>query len=149
MNVKFKKLDSKSITPKFQNYGDACADLSSIITTTIPAKAHIIVPTGIAIGLESGWEAQIRPRSGLAARNGISILNSPGTIDSGYRGEIKIILMNNSDNPFPIKKGDRIAQIAIREIPLITFEEVEDLDETERGSNGFGSTGIATIKQES
>ena len=149
MNVKFKKLDPKSITPQFQNYGDVCADLSSIISITIAPRTHSVVPTGIAIGLELGWEAQIRPRSGLAAKNGISILNSPGTIDSGYRGEIKIILMNNTDSPFTVKNGDRIAQIAIREVPFITFEEVENLDTTERGANGFGSTGIATLKQES
>ena len=147
MLVNFKRLSEVAQAPKFQNEGDVCADLTSVNDYTIPPRSHAVIPTGIAIGLEAGWEAQIRPRSGLAAKHGISIVNAPGTIDSGYRGEIKIILRNNSDTEFEIHIGDRIAQIAIRPVPEIEFLEVEELDDTQRGENGFGSTGIRSIEQ--
>ena len=102
----------------------------------------ILVSTGIALQINNGWEAQIRPRSGLSYKHGLLILNSPGTIDSGYRGEIKIIIKNTMNKPYEIKKGSRIAQIAIRPVPKITFSEKDRLDDTKRGDGGFGSTGI-------
>ena len=101
-----------------------------------------MVPTGIAISLPVGFEAQVRPRSGLAAKKGITVLNAPGTVDSDYRGEIKVILINHSDEPFTIKDGDRIAQMVIARHESASFEEVTSLDETERGAGGFGSTGV-------
>ena len=115
-----------------------------------PADAPIIlkpgernmVPTGIAIALPPGWEAQMRPRSGLAAKHGISCVNSPGTIDADYRGELRVILINHGADDFVINRGDRIGQMVIAPVWQAVFEEVPELDETERGSGGFGSTGV-------
>lgn len=101
-----------------------------------------LIPTGIAISLPEGYEAQIRPRSGLALKHGISIVNTPGTIDSDYRGEIQIILINFGSQPFTINRGDRIAQMVINKIELPQVIEVEELDKTKRGDGGFGSTGL-------
>lgn len=103
-----------------------------------------LVPTGIAIALPAGFEAQVRPRSGLALKNGITVLNSPGTIDADYRGEVGVILSNTSDQPFTIERGMRIAQMVIARHERAVWTEVESLDETERGAGGFGSTGIKT-----
>ena len=106
-----------------------------------PGKT-VIIPTGLALSIPKGYEAQIRPRSGLAAKNKISVLNTPGTIDADYRGEIKVILINLGSEPFKIEKGLRIAQMVICPIVKAQLEEVDDLNETERGDGGFGSTGI-------
>ena len=106
-----------------------------------PGERHII-PTGLAIALPPGWEAQIRPRSGLAAKHGISVVNAPGTIDADYRGELKIILINHGTEDFTINRGDRIGQMVVAPVWQARFEEVEDLDETSRGAGGFGSTGV-------
>ncbi len=103
---------------------------------------RFMVPTGIAIALPPGWEAQMRPRSGLAAKHGISLVNTPGTIDADYRGEIKVILINHGSEDFTINRGDRIGQMVIAPVWQARFEEVADLDETERGAGGFGSTGV-------
>jgi dUTP pyrophosphatase len=100
-----------------------------------------MVPTGLYIALPDGTEAQVRPRSGLAAKHGISVLNSPGTIDADYRGEIKVILVNLSNEPFVINPGERIAQLVVAKYEKVEWDEVEVLDETERGEGGFGSTG--------
>jgi dUTP pyrophosphatase len=102
---------------------------------------HVMVPTGLAIALPGGYEAQIRPRSGLAARNGVTILNTPGTIDADYRGEIKVILINLGTEPFEIKRGMRIAQMVIAPVTQGKLTEVDDLSDTARGAGGFGSTG--------
>lgn len=101
-----------------------------------------MVPTGLAIALPPGWEAQMRPRSGLAAKHGISLVNTPGTIDADYRGEIKVILINHGSEDFTINRGDRIGQMVIAPVWQANFEEVDDLDETARGAGGFGSTGV-------
>lgn len=103
---------------------------------------RFMVPTGIAIALPPGWEAQMRPRSGLAARHGISCVNSPGTIDADYRGELKVILINHGSEDFTINRGDRIGQMVIAPVFQARFDEVEELDDTERGAGGFGSTGV-------
>ena len=120
---------------------DLCACLGNDILVIEPHK-WAMVPTGISIALPLGFEAQVRPRSGLAAKKGITCLNSPGTIDSDYRGEVKVILINHSDEPFVIKDGDRIAQMVIARHETASFEVVTSLDETQRGAGGFGSTGI-------
>jgi dUTP pyrophosphatase len=99
------------------------------------------VPTGFAIALPEGYEAQIRPRSGLAARHGVTVLNSPGTVDADYRGEVKVILINHGDAPFIIRRGDRIAQMVVAPVSAVAFEEKETLDDTARGDKGHGSTG--------
>jgi len=100
-----------------------------------------LVPTGLFIALPAGYEAQVRPRSGLAAKHGITVLNTPGTIDADYRGEIKVILVNLSDTPFEIVPGERIAQLVVARHERVEWEETDSLDETERGAGGFGSTG--------
>ncbi len=109
--------------------------------TLRPGERHMI-PTGLAIALPPGWEAQMRPRSGLAAKHGISVVNAPGTIDADYRGELKIILINHGTEDFTINRGDRIGQMVIAPVWQARFDEVDDLNETTRGAGGFGSTGV-------
>lgn len=142
MKVQIKLLQKDASPPVFAHVGDACADIRSIEDLIIPSGDIVMVPTGFAMAVPIGFEALVRPRSGLAAKYGISVVNSPGTIDSGYRGEVKVILANLGKSDFVIKKGDRIAQLAIRKVPEITFDTVNDLSTTDRGSGGFGSTGI-------
>lgn len=125
---------------------DLCACLGNGQSMVIESHKWALVPTGVHIALPVGYEAQIRPRSGLAAKKGVTVLNSPGTIDSDYRGEIKVILINHSEVPFEINDGDRIAQMVIARHESATFALCESLDETERGSGGFGSTGVKEIK---
>jgi dUTP pyrophosphatase len=129
--------------PKYETSGSAGMDLLATIDEEIILKSGEIklVKTGIAIALEKGFEAQVRPRSGLALKNGITVLNSPGTIDSDYRGEVCVILINHSKVDFTITRGMRIAQMVIAKHEQAEIVEVTDLDETTRGSGGFGSTG--------
>lgn len=144
--LKIKKLENlgELPLPKYETSGSAGMDLLAAIDKPINLKPNEIklVKTGIAIALEKGFEAQVRPRSGLALKNGITVLNSPGTIDSDYRGEICVILINHSPDDFTITRGMRIAQMVIAKYEQAEIEEVESLDETARGSGGFGSTGI-------
>ena len=135
------KLDFK--LPNYESEGAAGMDLSANIDSDIIIKPleRSLIPTGIAISLPEDLEAQIRPRSGLAIKHGITLLNSPGTIDSDYRGEIKVILVNLSNDSYRIKPYDRIAQIIISQFVKAEFEITENLDETDRGNSGFGSTG--------
>ena len=135
------KLDFK--LPNYESEGAAGMDLSANIDSDIIIKPleRSLIPTGIAISLPEDLEAQIRPRSGLAIKHGITLLNSPGTIDSDYRGEIKVILVNLSNDNYTIKPYDRIAQIVISQFVKAEFEIAENLDETDRGNSGFGSTG--------
>ena len=121
---------------------DICACLGIGNTMTIEPHKWAMVPTGLKIALPQGFEAQIRPRSGLAAKAGITVLNTPGTVDSDYRGEVKVILINHSDVPFIINDGDRIAQMVIAKHETASFSVVQTLDETQRGEGGFGSTGV-------
>jgi dUTP pyrophosphatase len=110
--------------------------------------ARVLAPTGLAIALPDGFEAQIRPRSGLAYKKGVTVLNAPGTIDADYRGEVKVLLINHSDEPFVIERGDRIAQMIISPVSQSAWVEVDDLSNTDRGAGGFGSTGITAKKEE-
>ena len=134
---------SNNELPKYETPGSAGLDLRANLTDNviIPVGKHLLVSTGLFIQLPNGYEAQIRPRSGLAAKFGITVLNSPGTIDADYRGEIAVNLINLGDKDFEISNGDRIAQMVINKIEQISFESVLFLDETERGTGGFGSTG--------
>ena len=118
---------------------DLKANLSEAIT--LKPLERSLVPTGLFLAIPAGYEAQVRPRSGLAAKHGITVLNSPGTIDADYRGEVKVILVNLSPEPFVIEPGERIAQLVVARCEQVSWEEVERLDETERGAGGFGSTG--------
>lgn len=146
MNLFIKKLeDAKDLPlPRFMTKGAAGMDLYANVTgeTIIKPGEIKLIPTGISIAVQVGYEAQIRPRSGLAIKNGISLVNTPGTIDSDYRGEINIIMINFGEKPFIINRGDRIAQMVINKIEIPSIIEVEELDNTERGSGGFGSTGL-------
>jgi len=143
--VQIKKLDNAKDLPlpHYATEQSAGMDLSAAIENNVVLKTgevHI-VPTGIAIALPTGLEAQIRPRSGLAAKHGITVLNSPGTIDADYRGEIKAILINHSAEEFTITPGMRIAQMVIAKYEHVQLEQTDSLNETKRGSSGFGSTG--------
>lgn len=117
-------------------------DLHSIENVVIPARGWAAVGTGLALEIPAGYEGQVRPRSGLAARNGVTVLNSPGTIDPGYRGEVRVLLVNHSDVDFRIEPGDRIAQLVIAAYAAVEWRWAEDLDESERSVGGFGSTGV-------
>jgi dUTP pyrophosphatase len=130
-------------TPPYATEKSAGMDLKANLNepVTLGPLQRAMIPTGLFIALPDGTEAQVRPRSGLAARYGISVLNSPGTIDADYRGEIKVILVNLSNEPFTVNPGERIAQLVIARYEKIEWSEVEVLDETERGEGGFGSTG--------
>lgn len=130
--------------PEYATEKSAGMDLKANIVEplTLGPLERAMIPTGLSVALPDGTEAQIRPRSGLAAKHGISVLNAPGTIDADYRGEIKVILVNLSNDPFTINPGERIAQMVIARYERVEWEAVESLDETERGAGGFGSTGI-------
>lgn len=133
--------------PTRQSKGASGYDLAAAVaegqTLVIAPGAFGLVPCGFALALPVGYEAQIRPRSGLAARLGVTVLNAPGTVDADYRGEVKAILVNHGTGPFEIRRGDRIAQMVIAAVPDIALVEVDELEETERGNGGFGSTGIS------
>tara|TARA_B110000967_G_scaffold40398_1_gene40308 strand:- start:1887 stop:2336 length:450 start_codon:yes stop_codon:yes gene_type:complete len=145
IKVYIKKISSKSDfkLPNYETKGAAGMDLSADIESEVTLKPleRSLIPTGIAISLPKDLEAQIRPRSGLAIKHGITLLNTPGTIDSDYRGEIKVILVNLSNDNYTIKPQDRIAQIVFSRFVTGEFDIVENLDETDRGESGFGSTG--------
>ena len=130
-------------TPEYATEKSAGMDLKADITEpiTLGPLERAMVPTGLFMALPDGTEAQVRPRSGLAAKFGISVLNAPGTIDADYRGEVKVILVNLSNEPFVVNPGERIAQLVLARYEKIEWEEVETLDQTERGEGGFGSTG--------
>lgn len=127
--------------PTYETDGAAGMDLRSTGAVTLAPGGHGLVATGIAIALPEGFEAQVRPRSGLAVKHGVTVLNAPGTIDSDYRGEVKVPLINHGNREFVISRGDRIAQLIIAPVMRIAWQEVEQLDETARGSGGFGSSG--------
>lgn len=135
---------SKHATPNYETEGAAGMDLRANIVEAITLKPleRAIVKTGLFIALPIGFEAQVRPRSGLAAKKGITVLNSPGTVDADYRGEIGVILVNLSNEEFVINDGERIAQLIIAKHERVNWQEVEVLSETERGAGGFGSTGV-------
>ena len=143
VKVLIKKLNSKVQLPKYKTDGSSGMDLMAFLESPINLKPQRseIIPTGISIAIPEDTEVQIRPRSGLAAKSNISVLNTPGTIDSDYRGEIKIILFNHGKEDFVINNNDRIAQMILMPIIKAEFEEVENLPKTLRGSGGFGSTG--------
>ena len=141
MQINIKKLHKDAVLPSFAYIGDAGADICSVEHIFIPPKHWQIIKTGISIELPDGYEAQIRPRSGLAAKHGITVLNTPGTIDSGYRGEIGVIIMNHSNDEFEIVIGMKIAQMVIAQYEIVKYNEVKILSDTERGHGGFGSTG--------
>lgn len=130
--------------PEYKTSGAAGADICAFLDTpvTIAAGCHALISTGLFFEIPEGYEIQVRPRSGLAAKNGVTVLNAPGTIDSDYRGEVCVILHNASDVPFTVQNGERIAQIVVAPVVQAVFSMVEKLSDTERGQGGFGSTGM-------
>lgn len=128
--------------PAYATDGAAGMDIVSAEAVSLAPGARHAVATGFAVSIPRGYEIQVRPRSGLAFKHGISVPNTPGTIDSDYRGEIKVLLINHGDSEFAVQRGDRIAQLVIAPVTRASFTEVAELDETARGSGGFGSTGI-------
>lgn len=142
LTVHIQRLDPDLPLPERAHRGDAGVDLRSAENVTIKPGERVLVGTGIAIGLPLGTVGLIHPRSGLAAREGLSIVNTPGTIDAGYRGELKVCLINlDPATPIVIERGMRIAQLVVQKVELCAFEEVDALDATERGAGGYGSTG--------
>lgn len=140
--LKLKKLDEGLPTPAYANPGDAGLDLHAAEDHVLAPGERTLIGTGIAIAIPEGYAGFVQPRSGLAAKQGFSIVNTPGLIDSGYRGEIKVIGLNtDARNTIHLKRGDRVAQLVIQEVPIVELLEVEELDETERSAGGFGSTG--------
>jgi len=133
--------------PAYATTQSAGLDLMAAVQgeVTLAPGARQLIPTGLAIALPAGFEAQVRPRSGLALKHGITVLNSPGTIDADYRGEVQVLLINHGAAPFVIRRGDRIAQMVVAPVTQIAWKPVSQLDETERGSGGYGSTGIAAV----
>jgi len=141
VSIKIKKICPDAQIPKYSHEGDAGMDLISVENVVIKPNHRIAVRTGLQVELPNGYEMQIRPKSGLALTKGITVLNSPGTIDSGYRGEIKVILINLSSKDYCIERGDKIAQAVINKFERVKIEEANNLSETARGNGGFGSTG--------
>lgn len=138
------KLDDQTTLPKQTTALSAGSDIYAKLDEPYVLKSgeFALIPTGLKIALPAGYEAQVRPRSGLAAKYGVTVLNTPGTIDADYRGEVKVILINHGKNDFVINNNDRIAQFVIAPVINTTFVRVEEIDETERGEGGFGSTGV-------
>ena len=143
VKVLIRKLDPEVKLPEYKTEGASGMDLRAFITETInvKSKTSFIIPTGLSVAFSKDYEIQIRPRSGLAAKNNISILNTPGTIDSDYRGEIKIIIFNHGNTDFKVNNGDRIAQMVLSPVIKMELEVTSNLSETIRGEGGFGSTG--------
>ena len=141
MRMEIVKTDKELPTPKYAHFGDAGMDLYSAAEYTLQPGERKLIPTGLKIAVPYGFEVQVRPRSGLALKHGVSVINTPGTIDHQYRGEMGVVLINHGKEPFEIKKGERIAQMVLNKVEFMHLEEVEALTETDRGAGGFGSTG--------
>lgn len=142
MILRFKRIHPDAVLPAYAHPSDAGMDVRSVDDMTLAPGKRALVHTGLVMLLPPMFEAQVRPRSGLALKHGVTVLNTPGTIDSGYRGEVGVILINLGDADFVIKKGDKIAQIVIAPVTQPEVVETAEIDETDRGAGGFGSTGV-------
>ena len=143
MKVKFQRINQSAELPTYAHPGDAGMDIRSIEELTIAPGARALVHTGLVMMLPPGYEAQVRPRSGLALKNGVTVLNTPGTIDEGYRGEVGVILANFGSEPFKVEKGAKIAQMVIAPCTRAEIVETDEVDDTVRGTGGFGSSGLS------
>jgi dUTP pyrophosphatase len=142
LEIQVQRLDADLPLPAYAHPGDAGADLLTTVDVTLAPGERALVPTGIAIALPDGYVALVHPRSGLAARHGLSIVNSPGTVDAGFRGEIKVMLINHDPvEPIELRRGDRVAQLVVQRVEHALFTEVGDLPDSVRGDGGYGSTG--------
>ena len=142
MTLRFKKVHPDAVLPSYAHPSDAGMDVRSVEDATLAPGKRALVHTGLVMLLPPMYEAQVRPRSGLALKSGVTVLNTPGTIDSGYRGEVGVILINLGETEFQVRKGDKIAQLVIAPVTQPDVAEVFEIDETDRGSSGFGSTGV-------
>ena len=142
MTLRFRKIHPDAVLPSYAHPSDAGMDVRSVEDLTLAPGKRALVHTGLVMLLPPQYEAQVRPRSGLALKNGVTVLNSPGTIDSGYRGEVGVILINLGDVDFTVRKGDKVAQLVIAPVTQPDVVEVSEIDETDRGAGGFGSTGV-------
>lgn len=142
MTLRFRRIHPDAALPSYAHEGDAGMDVRSVEELELAPGARALVHTGLVMMLPPGWEAQVRPRSGLALKHGVTVLNTPGTIDAGYRGEVGVILANFGDRPFKVSKGDKVAQVVVAPVTRADIVETSELDETERGAGGFGSTGV-------
>ncbi|MBR7180512.1 MAG: dUTP diphosphatase [Kiritimatiellae bacterium] len=142
MKVLFKKISPLAQLPSYAHEDDAGMDIKSAEALSVPPGGRALVHTGLVMELPSGYEAQVRPRSGLALKRGITVLNTPGTIDAGYRGEVGVILFNSSPEPFAVEIGDKIAQIVVSPVTHAEIALTDDVGSTDRGEGGFGSTGV-------
>ena len=150
VQISLLRLDPELPAPSYAHPGDAGADIHAAVEVTLQPGERALVPTGIALALPEGFVALVHPRSGLAARHGISIVNAPGTIDAGYRGEVRVCLVNtDAREPFTVRRGDRIAQLVIQRFETAAFVEVVDLPDSARGDGGYGSTGGFTQLEQS
>ena len=141
LNIPAVRLTDTAVLPTYAHVGDAGMDLYADEDIMLGSETWNVISTGVAMSIPEGYVGLIHPRSGLAAKHGITVLNAPGTIDAGYRGEIKVILLNGTDKDFVVRRGDRIAQLVVQEFVHGDIVEVSSLDDTERSTNGFGSTG--------
>ena len=142
MTLAFRRIHPDAVLPAYAHPSDAGMDVKSVDELVIPVGKRALVHTGLVMMLPPGYEAQVRSRSGLALKHGVTVLNSPGTIDSGYRGEVGVILANFGDAPFAVAKGDKVAQLVIAPVTQPEIVESSEVDETDRGTGGFGSTGV-------
>lgn len=142
LEIAVRRLDPDLPVPAYAHPGDAGADLHAATAVVLAPGERALVPTGVALALPDGYAAFVHPRSGLALRHGLSVVNTPGTIDAGYRGEVKVLLVNHDRHEdVHIERGDRIAQLVVQRVEHVTFREVESLEDTSRGAGGYGSTG--------
>ena len=141
MTLRFRKVHPDAVLPSYAHPSDAGMDVRSVEDLTIAPGKRALVHTGLVMLLPTMYEAQVRPRSGLALKSGVTVLNTPGTIDSGYRGEVGVILVNLGDSEFQVRKGDKVAQLVIAPVTQPEIAETDAVDETDRGVGGFGSTG--------
>ena len=141
MTLRFKKVHPDAVLPSYAHPSDAGMDVRSVEDLVLAPGRRALVHTGLVMLLPPGYEAQVRPRSGLALKSGVTVLNTPGTIDSGYRGEVGVILVNLGDSEFQVRKGDKVAQLVIAPVTQPEIAETDAVDETDRGVGGFGSTG--------
>ncbi len=143
LEVQVQRLDPAAAVPVYAHEGDAGVDLRAAADAVVEPGARSLVPTGLKMAIPRGWEGQVRPKSGLALKHGISVLNTPGTVDSSYRGEVGVIVINHDPHAaYTIRKGEKIAQMVFCRVERVRFREVRELDATGRGEGGFGSTGV-------
>lgn len=140
-DVKVQKINPEAVIPEYIHEGDSGMDVYSVNNMELKSGERKLIGTGLRFEIPIGYEIQVRPRSGLAIKKGVTVLNTPGTVDSSYRGELGVILINHSNETYSVKKGERVAQIVLSKVEKMLLEEIEELSSTERGSGGFGHTG--------